>query len=224
MGKIIFVFICLLFLTSCKKEKVIELQNFNFNNKTSTYFSDKDKYKTYDNYYQIKSEVIGVDTISDGEFIGNEKPIRIEYRQEIFSNKDVLARFGDFDFNAINFATTIDDKMMVFNAVAGEISLKETKKFVELLDKKYGKSKVSKETFIKPYDIYTWRLADRIIKYCVVTDDESNTIKIEDDQENKKINNGKKNSHIRAFLYIIKNEYASQVIGKMSSGDLLYCN
>jgi len=224
MGKIIFVFICLLFLTSCKKEKVIELQNFNFNNKTSTYFSDKDKYKTYDNYYQIKSEVIGVDTISDGEFIGSEKPIRIEYRQEIFSNKDVLARFDDFDFNAINFATTIDDKMMVFNAVAGEISLKETKKFVELLDEKYGKSKVSKETFIKPYDIYTWRLADRIIKYCVVTDDESNTIKIEDDQENKKINNGKKNSHIRAFLYIIKNEYASQVIGKMSSGDLLYCN
>jgi len=224
MGKIIFVFICLLFLTSCKKEKVIELQNFSFNNKTSTYFSDKDKYKTYDNYYQIKSEVIGVDTISDGEFIGSEKPIRIEYRQEIFSNKDVLARFDDFDFNAINFATTIDDKMMVFNAVAGEISLKETKKFVELLDEKYGKSKVSKETFIKPYDIYTWRLADRIIKYCVVTDDESNTIKIEDDQENKKINNGKKNSHIRAFLYIIKNEYASQVIGKMSSGDLLYCN
>jgi len=224
MGKIIFVFICLLFLTSCKKEKVIELQNFNFNNKTSTYFSDKDKYKTYDNYYQIKSEVIGVDTISDGEFIGSEKPIRIEYRQEIFSNKDVLARFDDFDFNAINFATTIDDKMMVFNAVAGEISLKETEKFVELLDEKYGKSKVSKETFIKPYDIYTWRLADRIIKYCVVTDDESNTIKIEDDQENKKINNGKKNSHIRAFLYIIKNEYASQVIGKMSSGDLLYCN
>lgn len=224
MGKIIFVFICLLFLTSCKKEKVIELQNFNFNNKKSTYFSDKDKYKTYDNYYQIKSEVIGVDTISDGEFIGSEKPIRIEYRQEIFSNKDVLARFGDFDFNAINFATTIDDKMMVFNAVAGEISLKETKKFVELLDEKYGKSKVSKETFIKPYDIYTWRLADRIIKYCVVSDDESNTIKIEDDQENKKINNGKKNSHIRAFLYIIKNEYASQVIGKMSSGDLLYCN
>jgi len=223
MGKIILVLIGLLFLTSCKKEKVIELQDFNFNNNKSTYFSDKDKYKTYDNYYQIKSEVIGVDTISDGEFIGSEKPIRIEYRQEIFSNDDVLARFEDFDFNAINFATTVDNKMMVFNAVAGEISLKETKKFVELLDQKYGKSKVSKDTFIKPYDIYTWRLGDRIIKYCVVADDESNTIKIELDQANKRISNGKKEPHLSAFLYIIKNEYASQVIGKMGSGDLLYC-
>lgn len=223
MEKIIFLLICLLFLTSCKKEKVIELQDFNFNNKRTTYFSDKDKYKTYDNYYQIKSEVIGVDTISDGEFIGSEKPIRIEYRQEIFSTNDVLAKFDDFEFNAINFATTVDDKMMVFNAVAGEISLKETKKFVELLDQKYGKSKVGKETFIKPYDMYTWRLVDRIIKYCVVTDDESNTIKIEEDKLNKRINNGKNEPHLRAFLFIIKNEYANQVIGKMSSGDLLYC-
>ena len=223
MKKIVSVLICLLFLTSCKKEKAIELQDFNFNNRTSTYFSKKDKYKTYDNYYQIKSEVIGVDTISDGDFIGSENPIRIEYRQEIFSNEDVLARFDHFDFNAINFATTVDDKMMVFNAVAAKISLKETEKFVELLDEKYGKSKISKGTFIKPYDIYTWRLADRIIKYCVVVDDDSNTIKIEVDQSNKRVNNGKKESHLRAFLYIIKNEYANQVIGKMSSGDLLYC-
>ncbi|WP_426479315.1 hypothetical protein ACP3T3_07650 [Chryseobacterium sp. CBSDS_008] len=223
MEKIIFALICLLFLTSCKKEQAIELQDFNFNNKTATYFSHKDKYKTYDNYYQIKSEVIGVDTIYDGEFIGSEKPIRIEYRQEIFSNKDVLARFDDFDFNAINFATTVDGKMMVFNAVAGEISLKETKKFIALLDEKYGKSKISQEAFIKPYDIYTWRLVDRIIKYCVVPDDESNTLRIEAGQTNKSTDNGKKKSHIKAFLYIVKNEYANQIIGKMSSGDLLYC-
>lgn len=144
MEKIIFVVICLLFLTSCKKEKAIELQDFNFNNKTSTYFSDKDKYKTYDNYYQIKSEVIGVDTISDGEFIESEKPIRIEYRQEIFSHEDVLARFNDFDFNAINFATTLNNRMMVFNAVAGDISLKEAKKFVEFLDQNMGSQKLAK--------------------------------------------------------------------------------
>lgn len=223
MEKIILILICLLFLTGCKKEKAIELQDFNFNNKTSAYFSDKDKYKTYDNYYQIKSEVIGVDTIADGEFIGSEKPIRIEYRQEMFSYEDVLARFDDFDFNAINFATTVDGRMMVFNAVAGKISLEETKKFVELLDEKYGKSKVSKEIFIKPYDIYTWRLGDRIIKYCIVGDDGSNTLKIEAPQANKNSDSGEKESHVRAFLYLIKNEYANQVIGKMNSGDLLYC-
>lgn len=199
------------------------MQDFDFNNKTSTYISDKDKYKTYDNYYQIKSEVIGVDTIFDGKFIGSEKPIRIEYRQEIFSNKDVLVRFDDFDFNAINFATTVDGKMMVFNAVTGNISLKETKKFVELLDEKYGKSKKTKQNFIKPYDIYTWLLKDRMIKYCVVADDESNTMKIEVDEQNNNIKNGVKESHFKSYIYIIKNEYANQIVGQMSSGDLLYC-
>lgn len=223
MEKIIYVLSVLLFFTSCKKEEAVELQDFDFNKKTSAYFSDKDKYKTYDHYYRIKSEVIGVDTISDGEFIGSEKPIRIEYRQEIFSNDDVLARFDDFDFNAINFATTVDNRMMVFNAVAGNISLKETQKFVELLDEKYGKSKKTRESFIKPYEIYTWLLKDRIIKYCVVSEDESNTMKIEVDEKGNSIKSGVKHPHLKAYIYIIKNEYANQIVGQMSSGDLLYC-
>ena len=190
---------------------------------SSVYFFDKDQYKTYDNYYQIKSEVIGVDTIYDGEFIGAEKPVRIEYRQTIFSNKDVLARFDDFEFNAINFATTIKGKMMVFNAVAGNITLKETERFVELLDEKYGKSKKSNENFIEPYDVYTWKLKDRIIKYCIVADDEKNTMKIEVDEKNNSIKNRVKEPHLKGYIYIIKNEYAQQIIGEMSSGDLLYC-
>ncbi len=223
MGKVILVLSLLLFFTSCKKEEAVELQDFDFKNKTSTYFSDKDKYKTYDNYYQIKSEVIGVDTIYDREFIGSEKPIRIEYRQEIFSNEDVLARFDNFDFNAVNFATTLDNRMMVFNAVAGNISLEETKNFVELLDEKYGKSKKTKENFIKPYDIYTWLLKDRIIKYCVVADDGSSTIKMEVDEKNKSITSGSGETHYKAYIYIVKNEYANQIVGQMSSGDLLYC-
>lgn len=224
MEKIIFVLSISLFLSSCKKEEAVELQDFDFNNGMSVYFSDKDKYKTYDNYYQIKSEVIEVDTIYDGEFIGAEKPLRIEYRQTIFSNEDVLARFDDLDFNAINFATTINGKMMVFNAVAGNISLKETEKFVELLDEKYGKSKKTQESFIEPYDVYTWQLKDRIIKYCVVADDESNTMKIEVDEKNNSIKNGVKEPHLKGYIYIIKNEYAKQIVGQMSSGDLLYCN
>lgn len=223
MEKIIYVLSVLLFFTSCKKEEAVELQDFDFNKKTSAYFSDKDKYKTYDHYYRIKSEVIGVDTISDGEFIGSEKPIRIEYRQEIFSNDDVLARFDDFDFNAINFATTVDNRMMVFNAVAGNISLKETQKFVELLDEKYGKSKKTRESFIKPYEIYTWLLKDRIIKYCVVSEDESNTMKIEVDEKGNSIKSGVREPHLKAYIYIIKNEYSNQIVGQMSSGDLLYC-
>ena len=218
---------CLLFvglqlsLISCKKEEAIELQDFNFDTQVSTYVSAKNRYKTYDNYYQIKSEVIGVDTIYDGEFIGAEKPIRIEYRQDVFSYDDVLARFDDFDFNAVNFATTLDGKIMVMNGIVGRISLNETQQFVGLLNKNYGEAKKSTGNFIKSYDIYTWELKDRIIKYCVVETDESNVLKIGADTPQK---TDKKESILQAYLFIVKKEYANQIIGQMSSGDLLYCN
>ena len=128
-----------------------------------------------------KSEIIGADTVSDGEFIGSEQPVRIDYKQQMFSYKDVIARFGDFEFNAINF---------VFNAVAGTPSLKETQSFVQLLNNKYGKAVKTKGEFIKPFDIYTWQLKDRIIKYCVVSEDASNVLKVGIDKDQQTIKEG----------------------------------
>jgi hypothetical protein len=213
-----------LLLIGCNKEPAIELENFNLNSKLSTFVSAQNKHKTYTNCYQIKSEIIGADTVSDGEFIGSEQPVRIDYKQQMFSYEDVIARFGDFEFNAINFATTVTGKLMVFNAVAGKISLKETQSFVQLLNDKYGKAAKTKGEFIKPFDIYTWQLKDRIVKYCVVSGDESNTLKVIADKDRQTIKEGKQETYLKAFIYIVQKEYADQVIGKMSSGDLLYCD
>jgi hypothetical protein len=218
-------FVLLIFLLiSCKKESAIELEDFNLDSKLSTFVSAKNKHKTYTNYFEIKSEIIGADTVSDGGFIGSEQPIRIDYKQQVFSQEDVIARFGDFEFNAINFATTMTGQLMVFNGLAAKISLKETQSFVQLLNEKYGKAAKTKGEFIKPFDIYTWQLEDRIIKYCVVSDDESNTLKIIVDKDQQTIKEGKKEAYLNGFIYIIKKEYADQVIGKMDSGDLLYCD
>ena len=224
-------FLNLLFLlTSCNgqiksiDEKPLDLENFDFNTKFSTLIPDKNKSKTYDGYYEIKSELIEVDTIKDDEFIGSEKPIRIEYRENSYSNGETLATFQDFDFNAINLATTLDGNIMVVNALVGEISLKETQRFIELLDKKFGKAKKTAGEFIKPFDIFTWEFKDRIIKYCIVKDDESNALKIVVDKENNTIENGKKEPHFEAYIYLIKKEYADKVIGKMGTGDLIYCD
>ena len=205
-------------------DEPLKLENFDFNTKISTLLPDKNKSKNYDGYYDIKSELMEVDTINDGDYIGNEKPIRIEYRERSYSSGDILATFEDFDFNAINLATTLDGKIMVVNALIGEISLKETQRFIKLLDKKFGKSTKTKGDFIKPFDIYTWKYKDRIIKYCIVRNDENNTLKIVVDKENKTIVNEKKEPHFEVYIYLIKNEYADKVIGKMRTGDLIYCD
>jgi hypothetical protein len=57
----------------------------------------------------------------------------------------------------------------------------------------------------------------------VVSNDESNSLKIVADKDQQTIKEGKNEAYLKAYIYIIKKEYADQVIGKMSSGDLLYC-
>lgn len=134
----------------------LQLENFDFNTKISTLLPENTKSKKYTEYYQVKSEMIEVDTISDGEFIGSEKPVRIEYQQRSFSNRDVLANFDDFDFNAINLVTNMDGKLMLINAVAGETNKNKTEDFVSKLNKKYGNSKKTNGEFSEQsFDIYT---------------------------------------------------------------------
>ncbi len=204
-------------------EEPLQLENFDFNTKLSALLPEKTKSKVYSGYYELKSELLKVDTISDGEFIGSEKPVRIEYRQQSFSSQDILAKFGNEEFNAVNLATTIDGKIMVLNALIDKTDLKQTKDFIETIDKKYGKSAKTKGEFSdKNYDIFTWQLKDRIIRYTTVLDKEENTLKIEIDEENKKIMNGDKNPHYKGYIFIIKKEYKSQIFGKVSSGDFVF--
>lgn len=204
-------------------EEPLQLENFDFNTKLSTLLPEKTKSKDYKGYYELKSEMLKVDTISEGEFIDSEKPVRIEYHQLSFSYQDILAKFGNEEFNAVNFATTIDGKIMLVNALIGKTDLKQTKAFIEKLDKKYGKSTKTKGEFSdKKYDIFTWQLKDRIMRYTTVLDNEENVLKIEIDEENKKIRNGDKNPHYKGYIFIIKKEYKDQIFGKVSSGDFVF--
>ena len=199
----------------------LQLEDFDFNTKFSTILPEDTKSKEYAGYYQVKSEMLEVDTISDGEFIGSEKPVRIEYRQRSFSTRDVLANFGSFEFNAVNFATTLDGNIMMINAVVGQTELKEVNSLKEKLDKKYGKSTKTTGEFVgKNFDIYNWQLKDRIIRYSLVLDDEENTMKLEIDGH--KISSGKKDPHYKGYLFVIKKEYKDKIFDNVSSGDFVF--
>jgi hypothetical protein len=76
---------------------------------------------------------------------------------------------------------------------------------------------------MKPFDIYTWSLKDRTIKYVPLFDDESSTMNIVVDKDKKTIEGGARNPHYKGLLYIISSKYSADVIGKFHTGDLLYC-
>ena len=204
-------------------DEPLQLENFDFNTKISILLPENTKSKDYNGYYEIKSEMLELDTITDGDYIGSEKPIRIEYTQQSFSSRDILAKFGSEEFNAISLVTTMNGQIMLVNALIGEIELKQTEKFIEKLDTKYGKSTKTKGEFANlNFDIYTWQLEDRIIRYTTVLDNEENALKIEVNEENKKITEGEKNPHYKGYIFIIKKEFKDEIFGKVSSGDFVF--
>ncbi|MEO6818111.1 MAG: hypothetical protein ABI266_02220 [Ginsengibacter sp.] len=220
----------LLLMSSCNSqvkplaEATLALENFDFNTNVSSLLREKDKSKEYENFWNVKSMVIGIDTVFTDEFDDeNRKPIRLDYRPSVYSARDKIATFGDMNFYAINMVTTLDNKIMVMSGSVPEVSEQEVKTFVSGMNKKHGDAVKTTDDFFGPYDIYTWKLADRIIKYCVIYDDESNVLKIEVDKEKKSLKGVEKTPHYKAYLFTINNKYADQVIGKMNTGDLLYC-
>ncbi|WP_343680298.1 hypothetical protein [Chryseobacterium arthrosphaerae] len=212
---------------ACQKqsldEKVLEFEDFNFSVPISSLLPERMKSKDMDGFYEVKSSTIRKDTVYDNEFSAERKPKWIEYHQMSHSTDTHLANFGDFDFNTVNFVTALDGKIMLLNAVDTEITPSESGKFIAAIDKKYGKAVKTTGDFFGSFDIYTWNLKDRVIKYSVAHDDEKGTLKIEVNAEQGKIKAGEKKPHSKAYLYIAPNDYAGKIFEDMTTGDLLYC-
>jgi hypothetical protein len=202
----------------------LDLEKFDFSTKMSTLLPESTKNKENSDWYRVKNMSMSRDTVFSDEYGSDPKPKWLEYRNRSSSSGDTIASFLDLQFNSANFATTIDDKIMVANGIVSEISESEYKKLVTVLNTKYGVAVKTQGEFFKPFDIYTWTLKDRIIKFVPLFDDERSTMKIVVDKDNKTISNAEKTPHYRALLYVIDKKYADQVIGKFNTGDLLYCD
>lgn len=209
-------------------EGALQLKGLRFDTDITALYPDKNKNKQYEGYYDVKSSVqLGmtkVDTVYEDNYSEQKKPKWVEYRAQSSSSGDTNALFGDFPFNTVNVVAGLDHKLMVVNAVAMEVSDQDSEKFIAKLDGLYGKhTKADDEFFHKPFQIYTWKLDDRLIKYCTVYDDERNVLKLEVDKDKKTIQGAAKEIHIEGFIYIINKAYEKQVVGQMNTGDLIYC-
>lgn len=209
-------------------EAALQLKGLNFDTDISSLYPDKNKNKQFEGYYDVKSNVqmgmTKVDTVYEDNYSDEKKPKWVEYRAQSSSSEDTNALFDGFPFNTVNVVAGLDHKLMVVNGVAMEVTDQASKKLIAKLDGLYGKhTRADDEFFHKPFQIYTWKLGDRLIKYCTVYDDESNVLKLEVDKDKKTIQSAAKESHVEGFIYIINKTYEKQVVGQMNTGDLIYC-
>ena len=140
----------------------LQLDNFDFETPFATLITEKDKSAKYPGYYELKGEVLRVDTVGEEDFEGNLiLPNWITYSKQTSSGKDVLVKFGEFKFSTINFVTTLDQRFMLLNGVDGKVTKRETEKFIKMVTTKYGAVEQTKSSSARAAAIYTWELPDR---------------------------------------------------------------
>lgn len=205
-------------------KNILRLENFDFSTPVSTLLPADTKDSSYDDVYNVKNTSLQKFVSRENDYTDEGKPLWYEYRQFSSRSSDELARYDDFVFNTFNMVVSLEEEIIVFNAIASDLTKQESDQFIELLTKKYGSAEQTEGEFMDSYEIYTWKLKDRILKYVPLYDDESNTLKIAIDQENKTLEEGEKRPHYRVLFYVINAKYSDLVIGNFHTGDLLYCN
>lgn len=204
-------------------KEVLKLDKFDFDTKVTTLLPENTKDETYPDVFNVKNMSLQKFTVYDDEFSEDRKPIWIEYRQFHYRSTDELASFGKLICNSLNIATTLNGEIMLMNGLAGEVEEQESEQFIQTLNKLYGQAVKTEGEFMEPFDVYTWTLDDRLIKYVPLFDDEKSTMNIIIDKENKTLEGGERRPHYKGLIYIIDAQYSKELIGKFHTGDLLYC-
>lgn len=135
----------------------------------------------------------------------------------------MLVKFDDFKFSAINFVTTLDQRLMLINGVNGKVSKREVDRFIKMMTSKYGAVEQTKGSSAKPSQIYTWELPDRTIKYVVVPRDKTSNLEIDLTDGQKSAGSEGKSRFMETYLFVINKRYTEALVGNLTSGDLSYC-
>jgi len=230
----LFQLIIILLFTSCHGqvkpigEEPLNLENFSFNTKISELLPDKNKSKEYKfgEVYEIQgalhSQIIEKDTVFENKYSKNRKAIGIEYLQKSSTSIDTLAIFENQQFQKINIATTLNGKIKALSAVADELTLKQNSELLKKLISKLGKPKKYINGWNEKLVIHEWTAKNKIIRFVSTYDDESTSMKLVIDENNKTVTSGDKEPHYVGYIFIINSETKDDVFGKMKTGDFVF--
>lgn len=196
-------------------EAPLSLLDVDFGTKMSTLYPEKYKSKKWDDYYDIpvgdESRMIERDTTFINEYSADQKAVGVEYRQRSSSTGDTLAIAGDQPFSSLSMAVSLDDKIKAIGAETSEISGEETQKFIQFLNKKYGKAKKLEGEFMGKFTIYEWEAKDRIFRYATIFNDEKNTLKLEVDKDQGTIKSMEKTPHHDGYFFVVNKAFVEDL-------------
>lgn len=213
-------------------EKTIELDDFDFSTSISEILPERYKKNTEYGY-----EIYLVPSVS-GENVyerdscrsySTDEVLWIEYRHGMRSWTDEYLSMAGRICNAANFATTLDGRIFVASGYIDELTQAENDDFIAQLSKRYGEPVHTEESFCSDYDLYTWTLEDRTIKYAVVTTNESNALIIELERNETgdltDIHPGERRTYLQGRIFVIDAAWRDRFLASdlTRTGDFVYC-
>ncbi|WP_195461976.1 hypothetical protein [Alistipes sp. D31t1_170403_E11] len=213
-------------------ERTIELDDFDFSTSISEILPECYKDPEYgDDFYLVPSSGFGrkgygKETYRD---LDTNEALWIEYRWGSVCSTDEYLSMAGRICNAANFATTLDGRIFVASGYIDELTQAENDDFIAQLSKRYGEPVHTEESFCSDYDLYTWTLEDRTIKYAVVTTNESNALIIELERNETgdltDIHPGERRTYLQGRIFVIDAAWRDRFLASdlTRTGDFVYC-
>lgn len=217
-------------------EGTIELDNFDFTTSISVIFPDRylDPEFGDNGWYRVPSvpNTFGDYTMYCRDTCFNfsrDKALWVTYRQQSSFSTDEYLSMAGRTFDAANFATTFDGRIFAVGGNISELTQTESEDFIARLSKQYGEPVHTVESFCRDYDMYTWTLEDRTLKYAAITTDEHNVLKFEhvynEDGSLADIRPGKRRNILKGYFFVIDAAWRDRflITDRAVSGDFVYC-
>lgn len=212
--------------------QTIDISDFDFSTPITTILPDSYKSQQWgDGWYNIPETAFDDTNLLVRDSVHSwdtDELLWIEYRQQGTNSEDAYLSFEGQVFNAANFMTTPEGQIMLVCGYAWKIPQQDSNALIERITKKYGEPKYERASFCREYDLYTWTLEDRTVKYSVVSTDESNVLKIETEHNEQgeltDLREGKRETYINGYIFIIDAPWVEKILSAgQASGDFVYC-
>lgn len=213
-------------------EQTIDISNFDFATPITTIFPDSCKSEQWgDRWYEIPQTAFYDTNLFVRDSVRSwdtDEILHVEYRQQGMTSADEYLCFEGQLFNSADFMTSPEGRIMLVCGYAQKIPEKDSRALIERITKKYGDPGYERASFCGEYDLYTWTLEDRTVKYAVVSTDESNVLKIEvehnEQGELTDLREGERETYINGYIYVIDAPWVEKVLTEgQRSGDFVYC-
>lgn len=157
----------------------------------------------------------------------NRMPWGVEYYQSEWEDDIIMATYGPLGFCRLRMIADMKNQPLAVCASGEDLDMGLIDRTISYCDERFGESKITKDHFINSYYIYTWQNQKETIK--LVTNRFCNQCDIDDNYLRAGENGGVPKdlkTHTDGnyvYLFIIKNDYVTSIVDKISSGDFLFC-